>query len=874
MSDFDTSQWSVLARGENVMRVKNTECGFEWDVPTANLGSFCRFLDQGSLSTVQHGKCGCSTTCGSKFSREVLMKARYNAFGPQNGVVERCALLLQHSNTRARSVYETTGKIPQLRYVIGDVEICRTFYMKVMNISHHTCLKIRKATVGDPTWKFPTPQKVRAGLPGYDKSTTKTSICEAFWGYFFTSLCPSPADGVLLWPGNYSRKMVYAVDFAEWFKRTQPPCTGNCRYCCGQKETVVTKRITYVNARAFGVEQIEDDDEKRPSTVDIPVLRVDTTADSVECLAARLPCFALFCRCRHHLWYDQVKERANHFHARCVRCSNLEEICREGWRNAVQVEVYKRELELHKEEVRKWRNMEMALHSKAKHDRNVVVVSFDDTSALSLPHFTNRGLKNFPTATIDFVPWNVMNHGSGENAYFYTFKNDIKKGGNRICTFLYILLRRIKFSTVPHCQKLARHLVLMGDNYSENKCNILFAFCAFLVHLGWFDKVELFYGPVGHTHNGNDSVHNCHNNIAGNFDSITLAEFLQKFDFAWTNEEARPQAVFFDSCYDWDNYFSPHINRVGGFCATGHSDNYVRAVKFETSSSGMIEMHFKGSPTNPHWSGLETPDEKYPSSDGFVILDSYPTTTPSVLGHLGLSKYPELKKKTFAGEKMAERASSVGLEGSPQWLVDALSQGTLPTHGPTVHDIPDRAKGYGTVESVGARNRLIDLPIVRCIDQEYQEMFSLPTEAEQDRLQRLDRLSRVTTPDTVARPVHYVSKSRKRMADLISKSRIYRSTLDKGDDHDGSSSSSESEDEVAEHSVRKRSRSTEEVEEKTKFPTDSWGADFTLCKVGCFAVVNSLYDSTYGMSITKVLDSVQNNVVLVDHGRDEQRLFL
>ena len=418
-------------------------------------------------------------------------------------------------------------------------------------------------------------------------------MCDSFWSYFFETLCPSPSEGVLLWPGNLSRKLIYATDFVVWFKRTQPPCGRDCRHCYPNKPRTLTKTIKYVKPRVFGEELDEEAEPDLPKTIDIVVTHRDhdenirQELDSVKSdIAHKLPSFSLFCRCRHHSWFDNVKERAKHHHARCVRCSNLQDLCREGWREGrVKVEVYERELALHREEVRKWRNLESSLQHKSKHDLNFVVISYDDTSALQLPRFTNRDLKNFPTSTIDFIPWNVMNYGSGENAYFYTFKNDVKKGGNRICTFLYTLLKRIKFSTVPgHCQKLARELVLMGDNYSENKCNTLFAFCSFLIHLGWFDKIEMLFGPVGHTHNGNDSVHHCHNNIAGDFDSITLPEFLQKFDFAWSKETMRPQPVFFDSCYNWDEFFDPHMNRVGGFSATSQSDLYVR-----NSRSGPVE---------------------------------------------------------------------------------------------------------------------------------------------------------------------------------------------------------------------------------------------------------------------------------------------
>ena len=529
----------------------------------------------------------------------------------------------------------------------------------------------------------------------------------------------------------------------------------------------------------------------------------------------------------------------------------------------VKVEVYERELALHREEVRKWRNLESSLQHKSKHDLNFVVISYDDTSALQLPRFTNRDLKNFPTSTIDFIPWNVMNYGSGENAYFYTFKNDVKKGGNRICTFLYTLLKRIKFSTVPgHCQKLARELVLMGDNYSENKCNTLFAFCSFLIHLGWFDKIEMLFGPVGHTHNGNDSVHHCHNNIAGDFDSITLPEFLQKFDFAWSKETMRPQPVFFDSCYNWDEFFDPHMNRVGGFSATSQSDLYVRALKFEIGPSGKVEMLSKGSPSNAQWAGVDQREEKYPDAAGVVILDTCPDSTPNVLPHLGLSKYPHLKIKHFESARMREREHSVRLDGSLNWMISVLKDGKLPTHGPVVENVSDSASGYGTVEKVGVDSRVVNLPIVRCSPGlEHAVMFKLPLESEQDRLTRLEQLASVMTPDTVARPLFYVSKSKKRMMTLIGKTQSFRSSLSSlgsRDAEDAESSSSESSG--GDEPKRNRRKRREREEKKDQLgPEDEWSADFSGCQVGAFAVIHAKYDTGCGMSIVKVTTVEKQN---------------
>ena len=64
--------------------------------------------------------------------------------------------------------------------------------------------------------------------------------------------------------------------------------------------------------------------------------------------------------------------------------------------------------------------------------------------------------------------------------------------------------------------------MLIADNASENKNNILFAFLQEIVTRGWFSVVYLYFGPVGHTHNGNDAVHFCHNQLAGNYFSVTL----------------------------------------------------------------------------------------------------------------------------------------------------------------------------------------------------------------------------------------------------------------------------------------------------------------------------------------------------------------
>jgi hypothetical protein len=74
-------------------------------------------------------------------------------------------------------------------------------------------------------------------------------------------------------------------------------------------------------------------------------------------------------------------------------------------------------------------------------------------------------------------------------------------------------------------------LVVVADNCSENKNNTVFAFFAHLVHMKWYDSIELLFGPVGHTHNGVDQDHGVHNPLFKEHESATLV--VRLFSFLW-----------------------------------------------------------------------------------------------------------------------------------------------------------------------------------------------------------------------------------------------------------------------------------------------------------------------------------------------------
>jgi len=165
------------------------------------------------------------------------------------------------------------------------------------------------------------------------------------------------------------------------------------------------------------------------------------------------------------------------------------------------------------------------------------VLSYDDTVALGLPRLTNRS-KSVLYDRLLFVPTGMTNHSSGEHFYMYMLKDKYPKGADRLCTVLYHWLRKVKWGNSD--SRGATKLVLLADNYAENKNNVIFAFCSELVVRGWFREIEMMFGPVGHTHNGNDAYHYCHNQLVGNHEAVTLNESLAHFDRAWHSDRTRP----------------------------------------------------------------------------------------------------------------------------------------------------------------------------------------------------------------------------------------------------------------------------------------------------------------------------------------------
>jgi hypothetical protein len=111
------------------------------------------------------------------------------------------------------------------------------------------------------------------------------------------------------------------------------------------------------------------------------------------------------------------------------------------------------------------------------------------------------GVRNCPTSTqqsegtpIHTSATYIWRTVTVAHTHLMIFVSRFKKGANRWCTMMYHTLKTLKESGTPAAR--ARHLVMVGDNYAENKNNTNLDFCSEMVQRGWFDTIELLYGYV------------------------------------------------------------------------------------------------------------------------------------------------------------------------------------------------------------------------------------------------------------------------------------------------------------------------------------------------------------------------------------------
>lgn len=411
-------------------------------VTSSRVAKAKKLLDPAQVACVLSSR-GCHALCTRRCHMNITLSAvkecRLSCFTPavrdRNGVIAHLTAVVRAMNPNYNAALQSNRYrpvTPVLCYFVGSVQVCLRFFMKVYGISAVVMARVREYIRNGSI--SPNTTAVVRRSPGAEE-TKQYQVCYSFWHHFFDRNCQRPNSEVRLFPVNRSMEFIYDHYFLSWFRKQLPPTTNS------------------------------DDCVVRP------------------------PSLTTFKRARNHDDFSDVAVRPKHYHCRCFTCATLMARRLKGFLDQQQEAAWKLLFDAHEKEAQGWRRVEETTKATARADPSqLLYLTYDDTSALGLPKFTNRSLKNLGTTRFDVIPFNITNNSTNENVYVYTVKAGWQKGANRLCSILYLYIRKIKFQGGPSSK--AETLVLHADNYSENKNNELFLFCCELVYRRWFQQIQ------------------------------------------------------------------------------------------------------------------------------------------------------------------------------------------------------------------------------------------------------------------------------------------------------------------------------------------------------------------------------------------------
>lgn len=547
------------------------------------------------------------------------------------------------------------------KFVIGSKQVCRGFYAKALGVGLNKVKKARTLANAPVGTRV-----VRSRFAGSGREPKKSNHAYAFWDSFFDQFCQRPHEGLRLFPVNKSFQMIYDEHFAEWWKtKSYPEC------------------------------------EK--------------------------PGFSLFKQVRWDSDFAEVKRRRKHHHCRCKTCHQLSTRLLNLNGDVQERRQWEQDWRVHNDSVDRWHKLESSLISLAQDPlSDVIVLQHDATQAFGLPRCQHRPIKNLTKTRFNVVPWLVKNHGTGDNDYVYTAKGRYDKGANHMITTIHALLRSIKSSYGEGKTKhMARRLVVIADNASDNKNNEMYAYCNLLVQNGWFDSVELLFGEVGHTHNGVDAVHKIHNVDLGGLFSADFGQLVFNYPSVWSNPLTRPRASVLDVMYDWKKWLAPCMRKVSGFTNTPLDEPSVRGWRFQKNTSGIVEMKWKLDPAvDTEWRGLNG----LAASDGFHIFKYQPQGMPELIApatDILLESYRTQLKSRL----MIETMTAEGTPDAVQYNYEAAQHGEIKKF--LIIEEPPLYGEWGGVYSTGSvdgrRGQVRFIEKLWDLDRDYKPgVFGLP----------------------------------------------------------------------------------------------------------------------------------------------------
>ena len=567
--------------------------------------------------------------------------------------------------------------------------VCRLYYATLHGVSVGKLQRIITAARNGSGRKVPKPYRM-------PKRGPKRDVAIAFWDMFFEQNCQRPNGETRLFPTSKTYKQIYAEYFKPWFQR-----------------------------------QVDAGYKRKKDK----------------------PAYNRWLAARYMEQFQDVKERPKHTHSICPTCDELRELCLAAFKDGKAEREYQQRRRIHNEEVSAWRSHEETLKSKAvSMPEDYLVLAHDATGAFGCPRIGSRTLKNLSPVRFEVIPWLVIDYSTGSKDYIYCPKVSYSKDKNYLISQVHAAIRRAK-ADYSHPRHKARTLIMIADSAAENKNNELLAYLTDLVDNGWFDTVELHFGPVGHTHNGVDATHKDHNQSLARYAAGDLGHLVLNYCKVWggvRHKGKAPTANVLAKVLDWKEYYRPYLRPIGGFRKTTEY-SCVRAFRVARTPNG-TEVTFKRDPASKYekeWSGRDGT-----SSNGFFMLTAKPEGAPKAMQKNEIAQDQLDGFKALLGPAWQGWLRAQGLEACARWNYQAATSGEVPVHQ-YLEEKPQMGR-MGRLAEIGA------IPahraVVGIIDQYWEgeatreALWSLPVGLEGEHIAATRNLQHYTTdPEVSAR---------------------------------------------------------------------------------------------------------------------------
>ena len=148
----------------------------------------------------------------------------------------------------------------------------------------------------------------------------------------------------------------------------------------------------------------------------------------------------------------------------------------------------------------------------------------------------------------------------GRKNYLLTALESVRKGGNNTATCIHAVLDDLA-KTAPGLPIGDGTLFILGDNASDNKCVTLLLYLVWLVRTKRFNKVQLNFLMVGHTHEDIDRLFQLISTSIKPESMHTFSEFKRLALIALAHVGCATEVVPLNCQYDIDAWFEPHKDK-------------------------------------------------------------------------------------------------------------------------------------------------------------------------------------------------------------------------------------------------------------------------------------------------------------------------